>query len=225
MRRALGLDSSSSSKAQAHHPMSSSGNTHRRQFVRDGDVPVTVIHHDDSSGTNKLEAARQALREQVAAREHVERQLAETQAVIQTLETQLGHERIAKDEALRRTEDRRQQVERQLEGERAARQQAEHERDTAIAGRQEAEERLLEVMVLHVAQEPTGGLGRAKPSRKSANSAVADNAADREPEVRDAVSAQDAGAVKKRRGRPPQLHDKQPEFVEWWKPGWRDQFR
>ena len=140
MRRALGLGNSTPVRAQADHSISSGGNTHRRHFVRDGEVPVTVIHHDDPSGANKLETARQALREQIAVREQIERQLAEAQATIQTLETQLGHERIAKAEALRRAEDQRLEVEQQLEEERTARQQAAQDRDTAIARRREAED-------------------------------------------------------------------------------------
>jgi hypothetical protein len=50
--------------------------------------------------------------------------------MIQTLETQLAHERIAKGEALSRTDDdQRHEVERQLEEERLDRQQAEQERE------------------------------------------------------------------------------------------------
>ena len=43
----------------------------RRRFVRDGEVPVSVIRRDqdDGANTNKLDATRQALREQIEARE------------------------------------------------------------------------------------------------------------------------------------------------------------
>jgi hypothetical protein len=29
----------------------------------------------------------------------------------------------------------------------------------------------------------------------------------------------------RRRGRPPKVREAEAEFVEWWKPGWRDRFR
>ena len=83
---------------------------------------------------NRIDAARQALREQVAAREQAEHLLQEARTTIQTLETKLAHERIGKDEALRRLED-------ELAAERAARQQAEQDRDKAMAAGQDAEER------------------------------------------------------------------------------------
>ena len=108
MRRALGLREDASSAAKST-PLAAPGTPHpyRRRFVRDGEVPVTLIHHDhdDGSGVNKVAAARQALQEQVAARERAEHLLQEARATIQTLETKLAHERIGKDEALRRLED------------------------------------------------------------------------------------------------------------------------
>jgi hypothetical protein len=150
MRRALGLQEQPSSAPDRMPP--SPANTgaphpHRRHhFVRDGEVPISLVHHDDGAGTNKLDAARQALREQTTAREHAEQLLQEARATVQTLETQLAHERIAKEEAVRQVEDERQRVVDELAAERVARQQAEQERDEATARRQEAVERLREIM-------------------------------------------------------------------------------
>ena len=145
MRRALGLHETSLSAPQSapSSPPVGAARPHRHRFVRDGEVPVTVVHHpdyDDSSGINKIAAARQALNDQVAARERAEHLLQEARTTIQTLETKLAHERIGKDEALRRLED-------ELAAERSARQQAEQDRDIAFAGRQDAEQRLWEVTV------------------------------------------------------------------------------
>ena len=66
-----------------------------------------MVHrdHDAGAGINRIDAARQALREQVAAREQVDHLLHEARATIRTLETKLAHERIGRDEALRRLED------------------------------------------------------------------------------------------------------------------------
>jgi hypothetical protein len=155
MRRALGLNNSASARARTAYPIASSGSpTHRRHFIRDGQVPVTVIRHDDQGGTNKLEAARQTLREQIAARERAEQQLAEAQVTIQALETQLAHGRIANEEALRRADIQRQELSGQLNEERADRQRAEKERDKAIADRQEAEGRVRGFMAAHEAHVP-----------------------------------------------------------------------
>ena len=75
-----------------------------RRFVRDGEVPVTVIRRDHQPdgepGINRLDAARQAIRSEAMARERAERSLEEAQVTIHDLQTKLAHERLAKDEAL-----------------------------------------------------------------------------------------------------------------------------
>jgi hypothetical protein len=149
MRRALGPRDQASLASEPRPPSAPGGraHAHRRHFVRDGEVPVSVVHHDDGGGTNKLDAARQALREQIAAREQVEQLLQEARATIQTLETELEHERIAREERVTR-------IERQLEEGRAARLQVEQERDEAIASCREAENRLREMMAVQEAQKP-----------------------------------------------------------------------
>jgi hypothetical protein len=198
--------------------------THRRPFVRDGEVPVTVIHHDDQGGTNKLEAARQALRELSAAREQAEQQLAETQATIQALETQLAHERIAKQEALSRAGVQRQELEGRLVEERAARQRAEQERDKAIMDRREAEEQLRAVEATQEAQAPPSGPQPAKRVRRAINADPTDQLSIRGRAVSGTLPTKD-GTASKRRGRPPKLRETDSEFVEWWKPGWRERLK
>jgi hypothetical protein len=90
-----------------------------RRFVKDGEVPVTVVRRTHPSeavanvaptASNQLEAARQTIRLQAAATERAERSLNEAQATIRDLRTKLAHERMAKDEAfmaLRRLEGER----------------------------------------------------------------------------------------------------------------------
>jgi hypothetical protein len=41
-----------------------------------------MVRQDDAGGTNKLYEARQALRDQIAAREHAERQLQDALATV-----------------------------------------------------------------------------------------------------------------------------------------------
>src|SRR3954468_9703022 len=115
MRRALGLRNTSQTQAISlpAAPSASISHPQRRRFVRDGEVPVSVIHRDQggASGTNALEAARQTLREQVVAREHAEHLLQEAQATIHDLQTKLAHERLARDEAIQRADGEKQVVE------------------------------------------------------------------------------------------------------------------
>jgi len=231
MQRALGLQEQPSSAPDRMPP--SPANTgaphpHRRHhFVRDGEVPISLVHHDDGAGTNKLDGARRALREQTSAREHAEQLLQEAHATIQALETQLAHERIAKEEAVRQVENERQRVVDELAAERVARQQAEQERDEATTGRQEAEERLREIMAAHVTQKPATAPQTAKRGQRDGKTGATDQRLDRSPEVSDTMLADGAAPVTqtRRRGRPPKLRETELDVVEWWKPGWKERFR
>jgi hypothetical protein len=99
MRQALGLRGDTLPRTST-----SGSRPQRRRFVRDGEVPVTVlrgVHQPDGEhGANQLDAARQAIRSEVAAKERAERLLGEAQAMIRDLQTKLGHERLAKDEVV-----------------------------------------------------------------------------------------------------------------------------
>ena len=207
MRRALGLDRETPLVFQPmHSPNPSNGLHQRRQFARDGDVPVTIVHSDSGSRLQQLDAARQALRQQTAAREEAERLLAEARNTIHDLETKLGHERLAKDEVTQRADAERQKVEEALTGvqeelaaERALRARAERERDEAAIARQTAEQRLRQRTAFKVALPPPAPL----PT-------------DQQPP--------------RRRGRPPKVawQDVAPddsEIVEWWSPGWQEKYR
>jgi hypothetical protein len=223
MRRALGLHNASPTQDRPVPPPTSpvASSPQRRRFVRDGEVPVSVFHRDQDGGasTNKLDAARQALREQIEAREQAEHLLQEAQATIHDLQTKLAHERLARDEAIQRAEGGRQVVEQALQRvqeelavEQASRQKAEQERDGAIAARQEAEERLREVLapqdVLKASQAlltATRGLGKSMPTTEQ--------------------SAGGDKVLPRRRGRPAKSDQSEAEIVEWWKPGWKKQFR
>ena len=200
MRRALGLNNTSQTQAIPPPATAAAITLHpkRRRFVRDGEVPVSIIHRDqsDASSTNALEVARQALRERVAAREHAEHLLQEAQATIHDLQTKLAHERLARDEALQRADSEKQIVNQVLKGvreelatERDFRGSTEQERDDAIAARQEAEERFRAKLT----NDPVGGSDKVEQAR--------------------------------RRGRPAKSDRLETEFVEWWKPGWRDRSR
>ena len=240
MRRALGLGQEQASAPQREtRPPSYTGavHPHRRRFVHDGEVPVAIVHHDDGVGTNKPDAMQQALREQIASREHAEKLLQEARVTFQDLQTKLAHERMAKDEADRRAEDERHAIEEILAAERAARQQAEQERD-------EVEARLREVMTRRETPNRSRGPVRAKrgsggettdaASRSGSASGIMDKGRENSATVTGseitslAVKPSGSQATMKqprRRGRPPKVSQPEPEFVEWWKPGWRERFR
>jgi hypothetical protein len=216
MRRALGLrDSTPTLQAPpaarpAQNP-NASPRPHRR-FVRDGEVQVEVVHHE-GAGNNQLEAARQAIRTLTAAREQAERQLVDAQATIRDLQTKLAHERIAREEAVQRSAAEGEDTERALQ---SARADLEAER----AARRETEGQLAAVLERSAEAEPRGEKPKQPPLPLEAiesDAARGNNGKLTEPGATPA----------RRRGRPPKAKAPEPEadFVEWWKPGWQQQFR
>jgi chromosome segregation ATPase len=141
MRRALGLErpvqgrqnDQKGHSGQAFH----SGSRPSHRFVQDGEVKVVVLQgrrdHASQEGhlrapVNRLEAAETALKAEREARERAERALADTQAIVQDLQTKLGHTALALDElreAVRAAEAERQSAEAALAAEGDARQKAE----------------------------------------------------------------------------------------------------
>jgi hypothetical protein len=91
-----------------------SGGLHRRRFVQDGDIPVTVLRRDPAHDlpahrgtppsapptTSRLQRTEQALAAETAAREKAERSLADVQAVAHDLQTKIGHAELAQNEAI-----------------------------------------------------------------------------------------------------------------------------
>ena len=138
MRKALGL----LGEGQRHRPDPErmeqpnrmgdrfNGGLHRRRFVQDGDIPVTVLRRDQghelpaARGTvpvvpptnSRLQRTEAALAAETAAREKAERSWAEVQAVARDLQTKIGHAELAKNEAIE-TLRRERDVIAQLRGE------------------------------------------------------------------------------------------------------------
>lgn len=81
---------------------------HRRRFVQDGEIPVTVVRRDapeaqgngQGPSTTRLQRTEAALAAETAARDRAERALHETQAALQALQTKIGHNELAKNEAV-----------------------------------------------------------------------------------------------------------------------------
>jgi hypothetical protein len=219
------------------------GGLHRRRFVQDGDIPVTVLRRDPGHEvpvhrgiapaapptSSRLQRTEAALAAETAARERAERSLAETQALAHDLQTKIGHGELAKNEAfeaLRR------------------------ERDVVSQLRVDArafEERLQEVLSLkHVAEQAAESyehqLADERHARKAVEKALKASESARETAEQlvralseEAPIAQQMetprrprsepeviAATISRRPRVPELPGAEPEPVKWWlnpKPG------
>jgi DNA polymerase III gamma/tau subunit len=90
------------------------GGLHRRRFIQDGDIPVTVVRREAGHDTvsqhrtpapaavptsSRLQRTEAALAAETSARERAERLLHETNAVVRDLQTKIGHAELAKIEA------------------------------------------------------------------------------------------------------------------------------
>jgi DNA repair exonuclease SbcCD ATPase subunit len=208
MRRALGLQSTAAPPGEVAPPPAPAGPRRpARRFMRDGEVAVSVMHRDTAAGTNRLDAARQALEAQTAAREQAEQRLAEAQETIRELRTQLAHARLASDEAVQRAAAEKQASEQALASLRA-------ELLTTQASLQQAEQRQ---------RLP------AKPAEERARPAQRVMTGDLLAGIAEVGEAETATPARRRGGRPRKVEQPQPEpdleFVEWWKPGWRERFR
>jgi hypothetical protein len=256
MRRALGLQDTASPRSQGVSTPPPNG-SHRgpRHFVRDGDVPVTIIHREET-GTNQLDAARQTIRSLTATRERAERSLAEAQATIRNLQTKLMHERMSKDEAISRASSETQAAERTIESaqaelvaERAARRQTEAALVQAQEGHHQAEKRLRDMVATEHTDSPPQARRRGRPKkifgRDEATSAAPDPGLDavtdevankafvavlqslaKRPKPSQRTDVQQA-MQPRRRGRPPKVKELESEsdFVEWWLPHWKQRLR
>jgi len=122
MRRALGLhddgprhrpEPERNDMPQRQMERYAPGAGHRRRFVQDGDVPVTIVRRDGigdpgvsrpaapiSPSTSRLQRTEAALAAETASRDRAERALVEAQALIRDLQTKIGHAELAKNEAL-----------------------------------------------------------------------------------------------------------------------------
>ena len=114
MRRALGLEGGGTKPRPSDRAAEtvSRGSTpgHKRRFVHDGEVPVTVVsprreelnlHRGPGpAGPSRLEAAEAALAAEIANRQQAEKSLADAQAMVHDLQTKIGHAELARIEAV-----------------------------------------------------------------------------------------------------------------------------
>jgi hypothetical protein len=236
MRHALGLRGSTPTRSKADDPSTSTGGSQppKRRFVRDGEVPVTVIRRDyqpdGEPGTNQLDAARQAIRAEAMARERAERSLEEAQVTIRDLQTKLAHERLAKDEALEGTQraatekeaDRQTllTVQAELVAERLALRNTEDALADALEGRHEAEGRLREGIADATKSKRKASAGRNTGAERYATGTTRVRAPEQKKRT-NGLTVLGSGPrtiQARRRERPAKAGDQESKIVEWWKP-------
>jgi hypothetical protein len=226
MRRALGLLGESPRHRPDQERMDQSsrgmgdrfnGGLHRRRFVQDGDVPVTVLrrepgyeqpaHRGAASAaaptSSRLQRTEAALATETAARDRAERSLAETQNIVRDLQTKIGHAELAKTEAveaLRRERESLTQLRAATDAREQRLQEAQEQIQTAEQAAQSVQEQLTDERQARRAAEKA--LRVAESGRDAAEQLV--RTLSEEP-------AEPKPPEPPRRGRPPQP---EPEVVE-----------
>jgi hypothetical protein len=220
MRRALGLFGDAARTrpdGERQEPAQRAGGggfmqgVHRRRFVQDGEVPVTVVRSPDAAAgptSSRLQRVEAALTAETAARDRAERALHDAQAALQALQTKIGHNELAKDEAVAGSKrDREELITLREELAGGAGQLREIE---ARAHEAESELRTLRAE-----------LSEERRARKLAERLLAETSA--EPVVPEAAPVRRMGEelerVPARRGRPPLVRTEpevEQEPVKWW---------
>jgi hypothetical protein len=216
------------------------GGLHRRRFVQDGDVPVTVLRRDlghdvpahrgiaapAAPTSSRLQRTEAALAAETAAREKAERSLAETQSIVRDLQTKIGHAELAKNEAIDALHREHESLI-QLRGEIGARdEQLQEALEAARSAERNAhacQDQLVEERQAHKSLEKA--LRTAESARESAEQLVRALSEETAPRRRAAAPSRRSHVVAEpevvavattRRGRMPEPVASEPEPVKWW---------
>jgi hypothetical protein len=251
MRKALGLlgegqrNRSEPERSEQSHRVGDrfNGGLHRRRFVQDGDVPVTVLRRDPGHEvpahrggapaapptSSRLQRTEAALAAETAARERAERSLAETQALAHDLQTKIGHGELAKNEAfeaLRRERDVVSQLRADARAFEERLQEALSLKHVAEQAAESFEHQLADER--HMRKAAERALKASESARETAEQLVralseeAPVARQMEPARRPRSEPEVVAATISRRPRVPELPAAEPEPVKWWlnpKPG------
>ncbi len=217
-----------------------SGGLHRRRFVQDGDVPVTVLRREPGSeapgnravaptaapSNSRLQRTEAALAAETAARDRAERALAEVQATARDLQTKIGHAELAKTEAidaLRRERETIAGIRAEIEALGARVQQAEDRAETAELAANEHQQALAdERQARKVAEKALRAAEAAHDAAQQLVRTLSDEespSARNDPPVRRrAPDVPDGVAVTGKRNRPAVggETEPEPEPVKWW---------
>jgi hypothetical protein len=195
---------------------------HRRRFVQDGEVPVTVVRRDNADAahagagqagptSSRLQRVEAALAAETAGRERAERALHEAQAALQASQTKMGHNDLAKNEAVAASKRHAEEVV-SLKEELSAATERLHELE---ARTHEQEEELRNVR----AELMEDRRGR-KLAERLLREATEGAALGPTHQPRDMAARAQVEHVAPRRGRPPIVRAAEPEEeaepVKWW---------
>lgn len=217
------------------------GGLHRRRFVQDGDVPVTVLRRDQghevpahrgvaappAPTSSRLQRTEAALAAETAARDKAERSLAETQSVVRDLQTKIGHAELAKNEAietLHREREALAELRAENEGWEERLQEA---RDRAIAAERSANLYHEQLADERQARKNAEKAQRAAEAARDAAEQLVRTLSAEPPAPRQTVESSrrsrvvvepEIVAVSTRRGRQPEpaATEPEPEPVKWW---------
>ena len=221
------------------------GGLHRRRFVQDGDIPVTVLRRDPgfeqpayrgvaapaAPTSSRLQRTEAALAAETASREKAERSLAETQFSVRDLQTKIGHADLAKNEAIEALRRERESIgqlratgdasegrlQEVLEQVRIAEQQAHNYQEQLTEERQARKVAEKALRTTELALEAAKQLVRTLSEDTAAPSLPQARV---EPTRRPRVVAEpEVVAIAPRRGRPPAVAvvpEIEPEPVKWW---------
>jgi len=244
MRKALGL----LGEAPRHRPDQErmdqpsrmgdrfNGGLHRRRFVQDGDIPVTVLRRDQTHDlpahrgiapatpptSSRLQRTEAALAAETAAREKAERSLAEAQAMARDLQTKIGHAELAKNEAieaLHREREAMSQLRSETENWQERLQEALAQARSAEETVESCQEQLTDERQARKAVEKA--LRAAEVARDTAEQLVR-TLSEETPAPRQAESTRrpraelEVVAATPRRQRAPEVPVTEPEPVKWW---------
>jgi len=192
---------------------------HRRRFVQDGEVPVTVVRRDapevgpGQSGptSSRLQRVEAALAQETAGRERAERALHEAQSALQALQTKIGHNDLAKNEALAASKRHLDEVVSLREELTAG-----AERLREVEARADEVEEDLRTVRAELTEERRARKLAERLLREATEESPLLVANDAAPVTRPRETTERPPA---RRGRPPIVHaepEEEPEPVKWW---------
>ena len=222
-----------------------SGGLHRRRFVQDGDVPVTVLRREPgheapahrvvatpvaAPSSSRLQRTEAALAAETARRDKAERALADLQGVLRDLQTKIGHAELTKNEAMAALKAERDSLgglRAEVDALREQVSQAEARAEAAEASASEYESMLADERQAKKSLEKQ--LRAAEAARDTAEQLVRTLSVAPEPEVEEVVAAPRAAVIEpapvaaapRKRGRPAGSRavvapEAEPEPVKWW---------
>jgi len=211
---------------------------HRRRFVQDGDIPVTVLRREagheapahrsaaavNAPSSSRLQRTEAALAAETAARERAERALAEAQSSARDLQTKIGHAELAKNEAigaLQRERESSAGLRAEIEALDVHVQEAEAR--AAVAEKTASEQLALLADERHARKTLEKTLAAAEAARDAARRLVESlsddaSASPRHDQPARRRAIEETVVAAPRRGRPPIVAatETEPEPVKWW---------